>query len=146
MHPRALHSQECFLPRRGDHNLRCTRERYIPKNVFFLREEVLIYDAPMHPVYHAKITVSTKNFLLDQWHGLMVARMSSSSAGGESATYFTEPPDFHISPRALHSQECFLPLRGGFNLRCTRERYIPKNVFFLRRHGYTDKGKGRKRD
>jgi hypothetical protein len=22
----------------------------------------LIYDAPMHPVYHAKITVSTKNF------------------------------------------------------------------------------------
>src|SRR6516225_2271419 len=61
----------------------------------------------------------------------MVARMSSSSAGGESATYFTEPPDFHISPRALHSQECFLPLRGGFNLRCTRERYIPKNVFFL---------------
>src|SRR6516164_3335339 len=70
---------------------------------------------------------------LDQWHGLMmVARMSSSSAGGESATYFTEPPDFHISPRALHSQECFLPLRGGFNLRCTRERYIPKNVFFLR--------------
>src|SRR6516165_1876254 len=62
----------------------------------------------------------------------MVARMSSSSAGGESATYFTEPPDFHISPRALHSQECFLPLRGGFNLRCTRERYIPKNVFFLR--------------
>src|SRR5215467_2319909 len=56
----------------------------------------------MHPVYHAKITVSTKNFPrsegrkcgvkgLDQWHGLMVARMSSSSAGGESATYFTEP-------------------------------------------------------
>ena len=34
-------------------------ERYIPKNVFFLREEVLIY---VHPVYHAKITVSTKNF------------------------------------------------------------------------------------
>src|SRR5215831_5631971 len=60
----------------------------------------------------------------------LVARMSS--AGGESATYFTEPPDFHISPRALNSQECFLPLRGGFNLRCTRERYIPKNVFFLR--------------
>src|SRR6516164_2016166 len=64
-------------------------------------------------------------------HPVYVARMSSSSAGGESATYFTEPPDFHISPRALHSQECFLPLRGGFNLRCTRVRYIPKNVFFL---------------
>ena len=59
---RALHSQECFLPPRRGFNLRCTRERDIPKNVFFLREEVLIYDAPMHPVYHAKITVSTKNF------------------------------------------------------------------------------------
>src|SRR5262252_2596886 len=96
MHPRALDSQECFLPPRGDFNLRCTRERYkrwsrffeqnfrvdkwnlcppgatgfspgatgfspgatgfpglrwrgeryIPKNVFFLREEILIYDAP----------------------------------------------------------------------------------------------------
>src|SRR5499427_7574133 len=49
MHPRALHSQECFLPPRGGFNLRCTRERYIPKNVFFLREEVLIYDAPRLP-------------------------------------------------------------------------------------------------
>jgi hypothetical protein len=49
-------------------------ERYIPKNVFFLREEVLIYDAP------------------------------------ESTMH----------PRALHSQECFLPPRGGFNLRCTQ--------------------------
>jgi hypothetical protein len=85
------------------------RERYIPKNVFFLRDEVLIYDAPRERYYHAKITVSTKNFPrsggrkcgvkgLVQWRGLMVARMSSSSAGGESATYFTEPPDFHISP------------------------------------------------
>src|SRR5215471_94639 len=46
---RALHSQECFLPPRGDFNLRCTRERYIPKNVSFLREEVLIYDAPSLP-------------------------------------------------------------------------------------------------
>src|SRR5215468_9287100 len=49
MHPRALHSQECFFPPRGGFNLRCTRERYIPKNVFFLREEVLIYDAPSLP-------------------------------------------------------------------------------------------------
>src|SRR5499427_8064987 len=49
MHPRALHSQECFLPLRGGFNLRCTRERYIPKNVFFLRKEVLIYDAPSLP-------------------------------------------------------------------------------------------------
>ena len=51
--------QECFLPPRGGINLRCTQspakdsglrwrgERYIPKNVFFLREEVLIYDAPI---------------------------------------------------------------------------------------------------
>src|SRR6516225_1035535 len=46
---RALHSQECFLPPRGGFNLRCTRERYIPKNVFFLREEVSIYDAPSLP-------------------------------------------------------------------------------------------------
>src|SRR5215831_9896866 len=46
---RALHSQECFLPPRGGFNLRCTRERYIPKNVFFLREKVLIYDAPSLP-------------------------------------------------------------------------------------------------
>src|SRR5215831_14729694 len=30
-------------------NLRCTRERDIPKNVFFLREKVLIYDAPSLP-------------------------------------------------------------------------------------------------
>ena len=46
---RALHSQECFLPPQGAFNLRCTRERHIPKNVFFLREEVLIYDAPSLP-------------------------------------------------------------------------------------------------
>src|SRR6516162_3106982 len=42
---------------------------------------------------------------LDQWHGLMVARMSSSSAGGESATF----------PRMFRWRS-----------------YIPKNVFFLR--------------
>src|SRR6516164_6698776 len=46
---RALHSQECFFPPRGGFNLRCTRERYIPKNIFFLHEEVLIYDAPSLP-------------------------------------------------------------------------------------------------
>src|SRR6516164_2016167 len=78
MHSSALHSQECFLPLRGGFNLRCTQftsqecplpplegralhtspshrisiyllERYIPKNVFFLCEEVLIYDAPSLP-------------------------------------------------------------------------------------------------
>ena len=46
---RARHSQECFIPSRGGFNLRCTRERDIPKNVFFLREKVLIYDAPSLP-------------------------------------------------------------------------------------------------
>src|SRR6516164_8970372 len=44
---RARHSQECFFPPRRGFNLRCTRERDIPKNVFFLRDEVLIYDAPV---------------------------------------------------------------------------------------------------
>src|SRR6516225_1206367 len=38
-----------FLPPRGGFNLRCTRERDIPRNVFFLREKVLIYDAPRLP-------------------------------------------------------------------------------------------------
>ena len=114
----------------------------------------------MHPVYPAKITISTKG--LDQWHGLMVARMSSSSAETSHRisiyfSYILRPP---LEGRALHSQECFLPPRGGFNLRCTQftsqecplpplegralhtspshrisiyplERYIPKNVFFL---------------
>jgi hypothetical protein len=46
---RALHSQECFLPPRRGFNLRCTRERYILKNVFFLHEKILIYDAPSLP-------------------------------------------------------------------------------------------------
>src|SRR6516164_7361297 len=101
MHPRALDSQECFLPPRGDFNLRCTRERYkrwsrffeqnfrvdkwnlcrryppvsagggeryIPKNVFFLREEVLIYDAPE----------------------------SATSGGPDPPDFHREPPDFHI--------------------------------------------------
>jgi hypothetical protein len=82
----------------------------------------------MHPVYHAKITVSTKNFPwsegrkcgekgLVQCRSLMVWSISWFRVTGKGA---------------LHSQECFLPPRGGFNLRCTRERYIPKNVFFLR--------------
>src|SRR6516162_1233891 len=115
----------------------------------------------MHPVYHAKITVSTKNFPrsegrkcgvkgLVQWRGLMVWSRSwfrttrprhfknffaCSGAFGENSpkviyfSYILRPP---LEGRALHSQECFLPPRGGFNLRCTRERYIPKNVFFLR--------------
>ena len=35
--------------RKNVHFLRWRGERYIPKNVFFLREEVLIYDAPSLP-------------------------------------------------------------------------------------------------
>src|SRR6516162_1274942 len=80
---------------------------------------------------------------LDQWHGLMVARMSSSSAETSHRisvyfSYILRPP---LEGRALHSQECFLPPRGGliydapesatfprmflpprggFNLRCTQ--------------------------
>src|SRR6516165_9298789 len=83
----------------------------------------------MHPVYHAKITVSTKNFPrsegrkcgvkgLDQWHGLMVARMSSSSAGGESATYFTEPPDCRAT------EACHIALSSS--MECPRSRRFPK--------------------
>src|SRR5262252_3917709 len=80
MHPRALHSQECFLPPRGDFNLRCTRERYIPKNVFFLREEALIYDAPSLPRKDSRFDQELPSIRgrkcgvkgLVQWHGLMV--------------------------------------------------------------------------
>src|SRR6516164_8454305 len=76
---RALHSQECFLPPRGGFNLRCTRERYIPKNVSIRGVQILrSYDAPSLP---------RKDNRFDQ---------ELTSAGGESATYFTEPPDFHI--------------------------------------------------
>ena len=35
--------------------LRWREERYIPKNVFFLREEVLIYDAPSRPENRLRI-------------------------------------------------------------------------------------------
>src|SRR5215471_21617808 len=46
--------------------------------------------------------------------------------GGSVIGHTTDPAPAPIaSPlegRALHSQECFLPSRGGFNLRCTRER------------------------
>src|SRR5215831_6658377 len=76
----ALHSQECFLPPRGGFNLRCTRERYIPKNVSFLREEVLIYDAPSLPRKDNLFDQELPSIRgrkcgvkgLVQWHGLMV--------------------------------------------------------------------------
>src|SRR6516164_9577546 len=77
---RALHSQECFLPPRGGFNLRCTRERYIPKNVFFLREEDLIYDAPSLPRKDSRFDQELPSIRgrkcgvkgLVQWRGLMV--------------------------------------------------------------------------
>src|SRR6516164_5201087 len=59
---RALHSQECFFPPRGGFNLRCTRERDIPKNVFFLREEVLIYDAPESATFPRMFFSSARRF------------------------------------------------------------------------------------
>ena len=144
----------------------------------------------MYPVYHVKITVSTKNFTrsearkcgvkgLVQWRGfdgvveILVSDNASSSLpcsgafgensprvdpqfyscpatmgndwessrhgythkgtverGIERELYFTashrisiyfshilRPP---LEGRALHSQECFFPPRGGFNLRCTQ--------------------------
>src|SRR5262249_48866258 len=86
--------------------LRWREKRYIPKNVFFLREEVLIYDAPESATF---------------------PHTSPSHRISIYFSYILHPP---LEGKALHSQECFLPPRGGFNLRCTRERYIPKNVFF----------------
>jgi hypothetical protein len=54
-----ISTQECFFPplratgfpyiSHISSGLRWRGERYIPKNVFFLREEVLIYDAPSLP-------------------------------------------------------------------------------------------------
>ena len=56
--------------------LRWRGERYIPKNVFFLREEVSIYDAPESATF---------------------PRMKGTvDRGIERELYFTEPPDFHI--------------------------------------------------
>src|SRR6516164_1883202 len=43
------------------------RERYIPKNVFFLREEVLIYDAPSLP--RVAWLDGRKNVLFLRWRG-----------------------------------------------------------------------------
>src|SRR6516164_7469628 len=47
--------------------------------------------------------------------------VSSTSPRHRISIYFSyilRPP---LEGRALHSQECFLPPRGGFNLRCTHE-------------------------
>ena len=80
MHPRALHSQECF----------------------FLREEVLIYDAPSLPRKDNRFDQE-----LPSIRGSKVWRKGSSPVawladkgtverGIERELYFTEPPDFHI--------------------------------------------------
>src|SRR5215467_8103102 len=97
---RALHSQECFLPPRGGFNLRCTRERYMPKNVFFLREEDLIYDGP--------------ESLFLRWRGERYIPKNVSFLREEVLIY--DAPESATFPRMFFSP------RGGFNLRCTRER------------------------
>ena len=60
--------------------LRWRGERYIPKNVFFLREEVLIYDAPSLPRKDSRFDQELPSIRgrkcgvkgLVQWRGLMV--------------------------------------------------------------------------
>jgi hypothetical protein len=42
--------------------LRWRGERYIPKNVFFLREEVLIYDAPESARFPRMFSSSSRRF------------------------------------------------------------------------------------
>ena len=42
--------------------LRWRGERYIPKNVFFLREEVLIYDAPESATFARMFSSSARRF------------------------------------------------------------------------------------
>jgi hypothetical protein len=42
--------------------LRWRGERYIPKNVFFLREEVLIYDAPESATFPRMFSSSARRF------------------------------------------------------------------------------------
>src|SRR5262249_44179870 len=77
-------------------------ERYIPKNVFFLREVVLIYDAPSLPRKDTRFDQE-----LPSIRGSKVWRKGSRPvawlAGGRDPGFGQQ-----------------LPLRGGFNLRCTR--------------------------
>jgi hypothetical protein len=42
--------------------LRWRGKRYIPKNVFFLREEVLIYDAPESATFPRMFSSSARRF------------------------------------------------------------------------------------
>src|SRR5215471_2285878 len=55
-----------------------------------------------------------------------VVLMNSTSPSHRISIYFSYILRPSLEGRALHSQECFLPARGDVNLRCTRERYIPK--------------------
>src|SRR5262252_4903182 len=98
--------------------------------------------------------------------------MNSTSPSHRISIYFSYILRPSLEWRALHSQECFLPPRGGFNLRCTKvyhakitvsTKNFPRSegrkcgvkglvqwrglmVWSRSCHGYTDKGKGRKRD
>jgi hypothetical protein len=67
--------------------LRWRGERYILKNVFFLREEVLIYDAPGLP---------RKDSRFDQELPSIRGRKWTLDPSAPHELYFTEPPDFHI--------------------------------------------------
>jgi hypothetical protein len=58
--------------------------RYIPKNVFFLREEVLIYDAP-ESVTFPRMFFSSANGTPSHRHIFLL--YPPASAGGESATF-----------------------------------------------------------
>jgi hypothetical protein len=64
--------------------------------VFFLRKEGLIYDAPESYI--------PKNVFFLREEVLIYIYFS----------YILRPP---LEGRALHSQDCFFPPRGGFNLR-----------------------------
>src|SRR6516162_10286398 len=96
-------------------------------------------ESTMHPVYHAKIAVSTKNFPrsegrkcgvkgLVQWRGLMVWSRSrfrwSSPQGRVEKGWNWVAECNNIGERYTRKNVLFLRWRG--------ERYIPKNVFFLR--------------
>ena len=66
------------------------RERYIPKNVFFLREEGLIYDAHSLPRKDNRFDQELPSIRgskvwrkgLDQWHGLTTGKVRLKSPRG----------------------------------------------------------------
>jgi hypothetical protein len=76
--------------------LRWRGERHIPKNVFFLREEVLIYDAPSLP--RVAWLDGRKNVLFLRWRGERVA-LAGTALFGFSAV---------MAPRQLKEQAAAL--------------------------------------